>query len=206
MTTTISKQDFKKYQGFCRYHAGRFFNYRSFEFDEAVLEGLYGVSKAIKSYNPDNPEGASLNSYITTCVKNNISQYHSYVRRKKIEGVSIDFNRFEYGMDIVSYDDFTENKIDVEKKLIVISNYITDTRNKIKKFRYNKSPRKAEMIKNQTYERMLYVYDELIVKERKATELAEELGISHQAISMYKTRMISDLKRRMKNAGYNNEN
>jgi len=193
----LSKQDFKKYIGFCRYHARKYFKYKSFEYEDAVLEGLYKVSNAIKKYNPNNPEGASLDSYITTSIRYGIIQYWQYIKKKKIEGISRDEYLSTYGQDISSYVEDNDMKIDVENKMKIVNEYLGDIRNNIKHFKRKKSPTKFDVINNVTNERLLYIYEEMFNNERRATEISNDIGITHQAVSTYREKLLKELRKRM---------
>lgn len=172
--------DFKRYVQYCRKYANSIFGYRSPEYNDAISEGLVAVVRAIKSYNPNDTSGASLNTYITASIKNSILSYRNHIENTKLAEnqfmTSRDAILDEYDIDIVLIEDNSHIKIDSEYILTIVDAFMDSYDN----------------------ERIKSVFFKIFKEDKNLVQTSEEMNIGVEAIRQYRQRIIQLLRNHLK--------
>jgi len=172
--------DFKRYVQYCRKYANSIFGYRSPEYNDAISEGLVAVVRAIKSYNPNDTSGASLNTYITASIKNSILSYRNHIENTKLAEnqfmTSRDAILDEYDIDIVLIEDNSHIKIDSEYILTIVDAFMDSYDN----------------------ERIKSVFFKIFKEDKNLVQTSEEMNIGVEAIRQYRQRIIQLLRNHFK--------
>jgi RNA polymerase sigma factor (sigma-70 family) len=172
--------DFKRYVQYCRKYANSIFGYRSPEYNDAISEGLVAVVRAIKSYNPNDTSGASLNTYITASIKNSILSYRNHIENTKLAEnqfmTSRDQILDEYDIDIVLIEDNSHIKIDSEYILTIVDDFMNSYDN----------------------ERIKLVFFKIFKEDKNLVQTSEEMNIGVEAVRQYRQRIIQLLRNHFK--------
>lgn len=172
--------DFKMYVQYCRKYANSIFGYRSPEYNDAISEGLVAVVRAIKSYNPNDTSGASLNTYITASIKNSILSYRNHIENTKLAEnqfmTSRDAILDEYDIDIVLIEDNSHIKIDSEYILTIVDAFMDSYDN----------------------ERIKSVFFKIFKEDKNLVQTSEEMNIGVEAVRQYRQRIIQLLRNHFK--------
>ncbi len=173
--------DFKRYVQYCRKYANSIFGYRSPEYNDAISEGLVAVVRAIKSYNPNDTSGASLNTYITASIKNSILSYHNHIENTKLAENQFMTSRDEiidnFDIDIVISEDDTHDHLDSEYIIKMIDVFMEEINNNIIKLIYQKIFKEGKTLK----------------------EVADILNIGVEPVRQHRQRIIQLLRYHLRN-------